>query len=93
MTTSKGLKYIPRRIDLPGGWSVKVNQINPMQMKTKHGDFYDGLWDIETMTVDINRKLKHKRKWYVFGHEYAHVVNDWKHWLIEEGIAEGTASE
>lgn len=89
MPLEKGVLYIPRAIHLPGGFTVTVNQLKPMQMKAKHGDTYDGIWDIETMTVDINRKLPHKRKWYVFSHEFAHVVNDWMHWLVNKEIAQG----
>lgn len=89
MTTNKGVLYIPRTIELPGGFNVKVTQLNPMKMKEKHGDFYDGIWDIETMSVDLNRKLTHQRKWYVFSHEFAHVVNDWMHWLVNKEIAKG----
>jgi hypothetical protein len=89
MTLEKGTAYNPRKIILPGDFKVKVNQLKPMQMKKKHGDFYDGIWDIENMCVDLNRKLPHKRKWYVFSHEVAHVVNDWMHYLVNKEIAQG----
>ena len=89
MGAAKGTLYIPRTIDLPGPFRVKVTQLKPMQMKTKHGEFYDGIWDVEAMTVDLNRKLPHKRKWYVFSHELAHVVNDWILWLTNTEIAAG----
>ena len=85
----KGTLYIPQTIRLPGPFIVRVKQLKPMQMKEKHGEFYDAIWDDVNMTIDINRKISHKRKWYVFSHEYAHVINDWIHWLINKEIAQG----
>lgn len=89
MPDKKGVLYIPRTIRLPGPYIVTVNQLAPMQMKNKHGEFYDGIWDSDAMVVDIVRKLDHKRKWWVYSHEFQHVVNDWVHWLVGEGIAKG----
>lgn len=85
----KGTLYIPQTIKLPGPFIVKVKQLKPMQMKEKHGEIYDGIWDVGTMTVDINKMISHKRKWYVFSHEYAHVLNDWMLFLVNNGIAQG----
>jgi len=87
MPNPVGTVYIPRKISLPGPFVVTVNQIRPMKMKEKHGEYHDAVWDIDTMTVDINKKLDQKRKWYVFAHEYAHVLNDWIHWLQNKEIA------
>lgn len=89
MPKEKGILYIPRTISLPGPFKVKVSQIAPMQMKTKHGEFCDAVWDIDTMTVDINRKLTHQRKWFVFSHEYVHVVNDWINFLVNNEVSKG----
>jgi hypothetical protein len=80
---------IPKLIKLPGGFNVKVTQLKPSKMKEKHGEYYDAIWDLDTMSVDLNKGLNHQRKWYVFSHEYNHVVNDWMHWLINEEIAKG----
>lgn len=85
------VKYIPQTFELPGGFKVKVRQLKPMQMKAKHGGDYDGIWDIETMTIDLNKSLPHKRKWFVFSHEIAHIVNDWILWLINEGTSQGVS--
>ncbi len=88
-TPRKKPPYIPKYIKLPGPFVVKVNQLIPTQMTKKHGDVYDGIWDVEKMTLDINVRLPHKRRWYVFGHEMVHVVNDWIHWMINNEIAQG----
>lgn len=85
----EGKLYIPRTIELPAGFDIKVTQYMPMKMKEKHGAYCDAVWDIDSMTVDINRKLQHQRKWYVFSHEFAHAVNDWMLWLVNREIAKG----
>ena len=89
MDTPTKSPQIPRLIKLPGHFVVKVNQIIPTKMKEKHGQYYDGIWDVDTMTVDLNKRLGHERKWWVFSHEYSHVVSDWIHWLVNEGVAKG----
>lgn len=81
--------YIPKKIRLPGPFVVTVNQIIPTKMQEKHGQIYDGIWDSEKMELDLNVRLPHKRRWYVFGHEMVHVVNDWIHWLVNNEIAQG----
>lgn len=77
---------VPKVFLLPG-WKVWVKQVTGGKMKALHGDNYDGLWDIETRTIYINKYLPLTRKWYVVGHEYAHVVNDWVLWLGDTGKA------
>lgn len=89
MPAPKGTMYIPRSIKLPGGFKVTVKQIRPMQMKAKHGQFLDGCWDIDTMSLDILKTLNHKRKWFVYSHEYQHVVHDWVLFLVNKGVSQG----
>jgi len=81
--------YIPRVWALPHGFKIYTRQLAPMQMKARHGEDYDGIWDLDTMTIDIKKSLSRERKWYVYSHELMHAINDWQHWLINQGIAVG----
>lgn len=87
--STKGSFYIPRSVTLPGGFKVKVNQLIPSKIQEKHGQIYDAVWDVDKMEIDINKRLSHKRKWYVLSHEFIHIFNDWVHWLINQDIAQG----
>ena len=87
MDKKKG-PYIPKWIKLPGGYTVKVNQIIPTKMLEVHGQVYDGIFDPNMMTLDINVRLGKGRKWYVYSQEVIHVVDAWAKWLQTMGIAE-----
>jgi hypothetical protein len=83
----KDILYIPRKIQLPGPFVVTIRNINSTKMKEKHGEFYDAIYDPDTMTIDLNAKLPHQRKWYVYSQQYIHVVDSWVRWLMEKGIS------
>lgn len=87
MEMKKG-PYIPKWIKLPGPFIVRVNQIIPTKMLEKHGQVYDFMFDPNTMELDINVRLEHKRKMYVFSQGMLHVADTWMKWLQENGISE-----
>ena len=45
----KGYKMIPHKVWLPGGFRVTMAHLNPNEMYTKHGEYYDGMLDPTTM--------------------------------------------
>ena len=88
----KGYKMIPHKVWLPGGFRVTMAHLNPNEMYTKHGEYYDGMLDPTTMHIDLNRKLPSLRKWWIFGQLMRHVVAEyWVPWLTTQGIAKETA--
>lgn len=84
---------IPKKIPLYKGkgrlnYTVHVKQVSALVMKNRFQEDLDGIWDDSTKTIYLKKNLKKMRKWYIYGHELVHAVNDWNHWMSNMGIAQ-----
>jgi Zn-dependent peptidase ImmA (M78 family) len=47
----------------------------------------DGIWDDETKTIYIRKRLPMTRRRYILAHELGHAWLDWQHRHLDEGKA------
>lgn len=80
---------LPKRLSFPFGYVVTFRYLSASQMKTHEASELDGYWDSDTRTIYVRRRLQAKRLRYIIGHEMDHAINDYRHHLANEGIAEG----
>ena len=83
---------MPKRVVLPFGYIISIKQITNAEMDVmletdEAGEPCDGYWDSDSRTLYVLEKLLNKRKRYIVAHEMIHVVNDWMHWCMDEGVA------
>lgn len=80
----KGLR-LPKRVRCFPGWNIKVKQATKKWLREAYalnaGDVIEGIWDIDAMTVYVQKTLPAKRKFKVFAHELVHCLNDWQAWV------------
>jgi Zn-dependent peptidase ImmA (M78 family) len=78
---------LPTKIHFPFGYICTVKQVTDKEMKDlcDDEDGSDGMWDVETKTIYILKKLPTKRKRYILGHELGHAFLDWQHYCLDEG--------
>lgn len=87
MVDTSKLYRIPKKVELPFGYTVQIELLTNKAFKAKHGTLLDGIFDPETRTISIRVQLPLKRRRYILGHELDHAVNDWRHWYGDEGIS------
>lgn len=81
------MKPLPKQVRLPG-WVVKIKVISRLDMAEKVGKSNDGCWVVEDKTIWIVDDLSLPAQWYILGHEMDHMLNDWRHGLFLDGIAQ-----
>jgi len=82
----KRLLRIPRRVVLPFGYQISVRQLSDAEMDKRDANA-DGIWDDDTKTIYIRRRLPVTRRRYILAHELGHAWLDWQHRYMDDGKA------
>lgn len=82
----KRLSRIPSRIVFPFGYRISVRQLSDAEMNKRDADA-DGIWDDETKTIFIRKRLPVTRRRYILAHELGHAWLDWQHRYMDNGKA------
>lgn len=77
---------IPTRVVLPFGFRINVRMVTDAEMEQRDPSA-DGLWDPETRTIYIRKRLPVTRRRYILGHELGHAWLDWQHRFLDDGKA------
>lgn len=82
----------PTSFTLPFGYNVAIVYVDDKKMRDEaecqpDDPTPDGLWDSETRTIYVLRRLRKKRLRYVLIHEVLHAAIDWQHDLLNDGAA------
>lgn len=80
---------MPKNLVLPFGYVITFKFLSAAEMIEEEIGDSDGGWDETTRTIFVRRRLPAKRLRYIIGHEMDHAINDYRHHLANEGIAEG----
>lgn len=81
MSAARARARLPRRVPLGLGNTVKVVLVTKAQLKEIIDDDdpeneYDGYWDVENLTIYINRNIKTAERIKTYWHELVHAVHD-----------------
>ena len=77
---------IPSRVVLPFGYRIAVRQLTDLEMNERDRNA-DGVWDDETRTIYIRKRLPITRRRYILAHELGHAWLDWQHRHLDDGKA------
>ena len=77
---------IPHSVVLPFGYHITVIQLSESEMD-KRDENADGIWDYETKTIYIRKRLHVTRRRYILAHELGHAWLDWQHRYMDDGKA------
>lgn len=77
---------IPTRVVLPFGYHISVRQVPDSDMDRRDPNA-DGIWDNETKTIYIRKRLPVTRRRYILAHELGHAWLDWQHRYLDDGKA------
>lgn len=77
---------IPTRVALPFGYRISVRQLTDAEMDKQDANS-DGIWDAETKTIYIRKRLPVTRRRYILAHELGHAWLDWQHRYLDDGKA------
>lgn len=77
---------IPSRVVLPFGYRIAVRQLTDLEMDERDRNA-DGVWDDETRTIYIRKRLPITRRRYILAHELGHAWLDWQHRHLDDGKA------
>lgn len=77
---------IPTRVVLPFGYKISVRQLTDTEMDKRDANA-DGIWDDESKTIYIRKRLPMTRRRYILAHELGHAWLDWQHRHLDEGKA------
>jgi Zn-dependent peptidase ImmA (M78 family) len=77
---------IPTKVVLPFGYQISVRQLTDTEMDKRDANA-DGIWDDETKTIYIRKRLPMTRRRYILAHELGHAWLDWQHRHLDEGNA------
>jgi len=77
---------IPGGVVLPFGYRISVRQLSDVAMDKLDKDA-DGIWDAETKTIYIRKRLPVTRRRYILAHELGHAWLDWQHRYMDDGKA------
>lgn len=77
---------IPTRVVLPFGYHISVRQVPDSEMDRRDKNA-DGIWDCESKTIYIRKRLPVTRRRYILAHELGHAWLDWQHRYLDDGKA------
>jgi Zn-dependent peptidase ImmA (M78 family) len=77
---------IPLGVVLPFGYRITVRQLSDVEMDKRDKDA-DGIWDAETKTIYLRKRLPVTRRRYILAHELGHAWLDWQHRYMDDGKA------
>jgi Zn-dependent peptidase ImmA (M78 family) len=82
----KAVLRIPSQVLLPFGYRIAVKQLSDAEMD-KRDPNADGIWDEDSKTIYIRRRLAVTRRRYILAHELGHAWLDWQHRYLDDGKA------
>lgn len=82
----KKMLRIPNQVVLPFGYRISVRQLSDAEMD-KRDPNADGIWDDETKTIYVRKRLAVTRRRYILAHELGHAWLDWQHRYMDDGKA------
>ncbi|MBI3355883.1 MAG: ImmA/IrrE family metallo-endopeptidase [Nitrospirae bacterium] len=82
----KKMLRIPSRVVLPFSYRISVRQLSDAEMN-KRDENADGIWDDDTKTIYIRKRLPVTRRRYILAHELGHAWLDWQHRYMDNGKA------
>ena len=77
---------IPTRVVFPFGYRISIRMVTDAEMAERDPNA-DGVWDSETRTIYIRKRLPVRRRRYILGHELGHAWLDWQHRFLDDGKA------
>ncbi|WHZ24177.1 MAG: hypothetical protein OJF47_003289 [Nitrospira sp.] len=77
---------IPNKVILPFGYHITVRQVTDSEMNRQDANA-DGIWNNETKTIYIRKRLPVTRRRYILAHELGHAWLDWQHRYLDDGKA------
>jgi Zn-dependent peptidase ImmA (M78 family) len=77
---------IPSRVILPFGYRISVRQLSDTEMDRRDSNA-DGIWDDESKTIYLRKRLPVTRRRYILAHELGHAWLDWQHRHLDNGKA------
>lgn len=77
---------IPTRVVLPFGYQISIRQLTDTEMDKRDANA-DGIWDEDSRTIYIRKRLPMTRRRYILAHELGHAWLDWQHRHLDEGKA------
>ncbi|MBH0180133.1 MAG: ImmA/IrrE family metallo-endopeptidase [Nitrospira sp.] len=81
-----GQLRIPLGVVLPFGYRITVRQLSDVEMDKRDKDA-DGIWDADTKTIYLRKRLPVTRRRYILAHELGHAWLDWQHRYMDDGKA------
>ena len=82
----KKMLRIPNQVVLPFGYRISVRQLSDAEMD-KRDPNADGIWDDETKTIYVRKRLPVTRRRYILAHGLGHAWLDWQHRYMDDGKA------
>ena len=80
------MSRIPHRVVFPFGYHITVRQVTDSDMDRRDPDA-DGIWDNDTKTIYIRKRLPVTRRRYILAPELGHAWLDWQHRHLDNGKA------
>jgi hypothetical protein len=77
---------MPSRVVLPFGYRISVRQLSDTDMDRRDPNA-DGIWDDDTKTIYLRKRLPMTRRRYILAHELGHAWLDWQHRHLDNGKA------
>jgi hypothetical protein len=77
---------MPSRVILPFGYRISVRQLSDTDMDRRDPNA-DGIWDDDTKTIYLRKRLPMTRRRYILAHELGHAWLDWQHRHLDNGKA------
>jgi hypothetical protein len=77
---------LPSRVVLPFGYRISVRQLSDTDMDRRDPNA-DGIWDDDTKTIYLRKRLPVTRRRYILAHELGHAWLDWQHRHLDNGKA------
>ena len=77
---------------LPFGYRISVRQLSDSEMD-KRDTNADGIWDDESKTIYIRKRLPVTRRRYILAHELGHAWLDWQHRYLDDGKASAVSGK
>ena len=77
---------IPHKVVLPFGYHIMIRLVTDSEMDRQDVNA-DGIWDNESKTIYIRKRLPVTRRRYILAHELGHAWLDWQHRYLDDGKA------
>lgn len=78
---------LPKRLRCFPGFNIKIKQVTRkwlMETYSNPNEELHGVWDVDAMTIYIQKTLDGKAKFKVYAHELQHALVDWTSWIEDQ---------